>query len=91
METIATIDEAGALILPLEIREQLQLKPGDQLKVDVDSERLQVKSGTEPKAELVEKDGLLVFKMPDGIETVDVVEAIRQDREDRDARVLGLD
>ena len=40
MTTIVTIDNAGRIVVPKALRDELRLSPGDKLSLETDSERL---------------------------------------------------
>lgn len=72
-----TIDRAGRLVLPKQLRDQIGLTPG-QVEVTVDGGGIRV----EPTAggEIVEADGHLFIASGDGADhpvTVDAVRALR--------------
>jgi AbrB family looped-hinge helix DNA binding protein len=75
-----TIDKAGRLVIPREIRRQVGLAGGDEVDVEVDGAGIHI----EPVAgsELVEKDGLLIIRGSPGSRLTDAMvrELIDADR-----------
>jgi AbrB family looped-hinge helix DNA binding protein len=60
MSTLASVDKAGRISLPSEVRRRLNLGPGSQLQVDVVAERIELTPQT-PAPKLVRKDKRLVL------------------------------
>jgi AbrB family looped-hinge helix DNA binding protein len=82
------IDKAGRVILPKPVRERLGLYAGSDLDVQETPDGLVLRpAGRRPS--LVKKQGLWVYtgKLPSGF---DIVQAIRDDREDRIRKLAGL-
>ncbi|HYN34505.1 MAG TPA: AbrB/MazE/SpoVT family DNA-binding domain-containing protein [Ilumatobacteraceae bacterium] len=69
-----TIDQAGRLVIPKSLREQVGLSPGP-VEIDVDGAALRI----EPVAEvdLIERDGWLVIDAHDLVITDDDVRTLR--------------
>ena len=82
-----TIDKAGRLVLPKPVRDRLGLHEGSQLELHETSDGLILKQ-TEQEPSMIKKNGMWVHtgKVPAGF---DVVEAIREDREDRLRKIGG--
>lgn len=82
------IDKAGRVILPKPIRDRLGLREGGDLELQETPEGVMLKAtGNQPA--MVKKDGLWVHtgKLPRGF---DIVQAIRDDREDRIRKLAGF-
>lgn len=82
------IDKAGRVILPKPIRDRLGIHEGSDLEVQETPEGLTLKpAGRQPS--MVKEHGLWVHtgKLPPGF---DIVQAIRDDREDRIRKLAGL-
>jgi AbrB family looped-hinge helix DNA binding protein len=82
------IDKAGRVILPKPVRDRLGLREGSDLEI------LEIPDGVvlkpaERRPSMVKKQGLWVHtgKLPPGF---DIVQAIRNDREERIRKVAGL-
>ncbi len=81
------IDKAGRVVLPKPIRDRLGLREGSDLEVQETPEGVMLKApGNRPS--MVKKDGLWVHtvKLPRGF---DIVQAIRDDRDDRMRKLAG--
>jgi len=80
-----TIDKAGRIVLPQEIRLQFHLLAGDQLNLDVQPDGIVLRPRSRD-SHLVEERGLLVHE---GEATGDLARAIEWARSSRDADMLG--
>jgi AbrB family looped-hinge helix DNA binding protein len=82
------MDKAGRVILPKPLRDRLGLHEGSNLEVMETQEGVMLKP-TEHRSSMVRKQGLWVHtgKLPPGF---DIVQAIRDDREDRIRKLAGL-
>ncbi|MEW6570531.1 MAG: AbrB/MazE/SpoVT family DNA-binding domain-containing protein [Nitrospirota bacterium] len=81
MET--KLDKFGRVVLPKDIRDNLDLKPGQVLKIEKSDDELILKP-LRKKSPLHVKDGVLVFS---GTATGDMIGALRLHREERLKRV----
>jgi AbrB family looped-hinge helix DNA binding protein len=82
------MDKAGRVILPKPMRDRLGLHEGSNLEIQETTEGITLKpAGRRPS--MVKKLGLWVHtgKLPPGF---DIVQAIRDDREDRIRKLAGL-
>lgn len=84
MET--KLDKFGRVVLPKNIRDHLDLKPGQVLKVKRADEEIILKP-MEKELPLRIKNGVLVFS---GAVTGDIAKAVKEHREDRLKRVSLL-
>lgn len=84
-----TIDKAGRLVVPHEIRTRLQIRPGDVLDVEAGEESITLRPVREA-ATLRWENGFLIadVKLPPG--ETDIQKWIEHDREERDKKLLGL-
>ncbi len=82
------IDKAGRVILPKPVRDRLGLHEGSDLEMVETPEGVMLKP-VEARPSMVKKQGLWVHtgKVPPGF---DVLQAIRDDREDRMRKLSGL-
>jgi AbrB family looped-hinge helix DNA binding protein len=82
------IDKAGRLILPKPVRDRLGLHQGSDLEMTETSEGITLKP-VEHQPSMIKKKGLWVHtgKLPAGF---DIVNAIREDREERIRKLAGL-
>jgi len=87
-----TMDKAGRIVIPLKIRQRLNLQAGAEFDIE---------TGLNGRVELVPKrrkgrveyrDGIpvLVFEDRRAVTNLDVVESVRQDREARANYVAGV-
>ena len=84
MET--RLDKFGRVVLPKDIRDHLDLKPGQILKVERADEEVILKP-VEKELPLRVKDGVLVFS---GAATGDIAKAVKEHREGRLKKVFLL-
>ena len=86
MSTTLTIDPAGGLFLPRELLQEARFRQGEKVEVDVTADRIVVQPAIEDApVRVVNRGKLLVIEgLPSG---VDVVAAIKADRDERDARI----
>jgi len=82
------MDKAGRVILPKPLRDRLGLHEGSDLEIVETSEGLLLKP-FQPQPSMVRNQGLWVHtgKLPPGF---DIVQAIRDDRDDRIRKLAGL-
>ncbi len=73
------LDKFGRVVLPKNIRDHLDLKPGQELKVESTDEEVILKP-VKKELPLHVKNGVLVFS---GAATGDIAEAVKQHREGR--------
>jgi AbrB family looped-hinge helix DNA binding protein len=82
------MDKAGRVILPKPVRDRLGLTAGSDLEVEETADGIVLKPA-ERQPSMFKKQGLWVHtgKVPPGF---DIVQAIRDDREDRIRKLAGL-
>ena len=78
MKISTTIDGAGRIVVPAQMRHRLNLTQGTRLTLEVVAERIEVTPATEPQP-LVRKAGRLVLK-PSG-KRADAAALVRAERE----------
>ena len=87
MDTRVTIDRFGRLVLPKAVRQALDLKPGDGLKIETEEDRL-ILSRVRDQSGLQKEDGVRVHRS--GMPTnTSIVELIEQQRRPRREQVMG--
>ena len=86
MKTSLSVDKAGRVVIPQEVRRQFHLLPGDRLDLEVQLDGIFLRSRSR-HADLVEEDGLLVHE---GEAVGDLAQAVELARASRDADLLGL-
>lgn len=84
-----TIDKFGRVVIPQEVREVLGLVPGTTLKIDKETPDSIVLKIVREEAELVWKNGILVIRSKGPPLDFDIVESIKQDREERARKIWG--
>jgi len=77
MET--TLDRFGRIVIPKEIRDDFNLKPGSQIRIE-ESDQVIILKPLEGEPNLHRKEGVLVFS---GTPLGDLSEALEKHREDR--------
>lgn len=92
-----TIDKAGRVVIPKEIRDRAGLRPGTELNIRLDNGIVEILPLL-PQGRLVEEDGFLVWVPPPGTpivtgEMIDqAIQDVRREREDEIiAGALGED
>jgi AbrB family looped-hinge helix DNA binding protein len=88
MNATTTIDKAGRLVVPKQMRDSLHLKAGDELEIESSEEGLYLKPKVKP-AVMKKKDGIWVIESGGRITNEMVNETLRQVREEREQRILG--
>jgi AbrB family looped-hinge helix DNA binding protein len=83
-----TIDKAGRIVLPKPVRDQLQIAPGDQLRLENDDDRiiLRPSRGT---AQLRKKRGVWVYHSGEPLTAATVDATLERVRRERDEDNLG--
>jgi len=83
-----TIDRAGRVVLPKNLRDELHLSPGDTLDLTVQGEAvtLRPRRNTSP---LQKKQGVWVFSTGTPMASGETDQALRDFREQRDRRNAG--
>ena len=88
VNTRLTIDNAGRVVIPKPLRDELDLAPGDTLELESLGEKITLRPvrGASP---LTQEKGVWVFRTgePLSLSTADAV--LRQVRDERDDRNLG--
>ena len=88
MTSKVTLDRAGRVVLPKNLRDELHLSPGDILDVTVqgDEVKLRPRRSSSP---LQKKQGVCVFSTGKPMASDETAEALRDIREQRDRRNAG--
>lgn len=86
MKRAVSIDKAGRLVLPQQVRRHFRLLAGDSLDLEVLADGIFLRTRTR-QADLVEENGLLVHE---GEIDGDLAPLVERLRDERDADVLGL-
>lgn len=83
------IDKLGRVLIPQGVRERLGLTPGTTLKLVEKNDKAIYLEPVKETPEIVYKNGWPVINKPLGSGETDIVEIIKQDREERDMKVGG--
>ena len=86
---LVTIDRAGRVVVPKQLRDRFNLVPGTELEIEAGRDGVTLrKVGTEPS--LIRKKGILVHHGSARV-TVDIVEFMRAEREARSRQIVADD
>ena len=89
--TTVSMDKAGRLVLPKEVRTRLHLRPGDRLEVEIGPETIILRPQRMAPAGLVQHKTRVIWNAPETTPTLDDFEAaLRRGREERDQRAAGV-
>lgn len=80
MSTTAVLDKSGRLVLPKPVRDQLHLRAGSKLRVEVVGDKLELTEEPVPAEFEIRDDGLPVIV---GWQGFDAVEAVKLASENR--------
>jgi AbrB family looped-hinge helix DNA binding protein len=82
-----TLDRAGRVVLPKNLRDELHLSPGDTLDVTVQCDEIKLRPRRSSSA-LQKKQGVWVFSTGKPMTSDETAEALRDLREQRDRKNL---
>ena len=88
MASKVTIDQAGRVVLPKKLREDLRLTPGDTLDVSVQGNAITLRP-RHHSSPMHKKDGIWVFTSGKPLSQEESDEALRKARADRDRQNAG--
>jgi AbrB family looped-hinge helix DNA binding protein len=88
MNITITLGKAGRLVVPKTIRDSLGLHEGSRLKLEIQGGKLQVAPEPDP-VDIDLKGGFPVIHGGPSLKRGSVVQAIKADRDSRDARVTS--
>jgi AbrB family looped-hinge helix DNA binding protein len=83
-----TIDKAGRIVLPKQIRQELQLGPGDVIELEASEDRVVLRPAR-GKGRMYKEHGMWVFDSGEPLTVEMVNKTLRQVREERDQRNVG--
>lgn len=88
MNSKVTLDQAGRIVLPKSLRDELQLSPGDTLDLSVEGEEFTLRP-RRSSTPMQKKDGIWVFGIGKPMASDETTEALRQVRAHRDRHNAG--
>jgi AbrB family looped-hinge helix DNA binding protein len=88
MTTTVSIDRAGRLVLPKQVRQQLQIEPGESLQVESFEDHIVLRP-VRGSAPLHKKRGIWVFNAGAPLKASVVNATIRDVRKEREQTVSG--
>jgi AbrB family looped-hinge helix DNA binding protein len=91
MSICLSIDKAGRVVLPKEIRVRLHLEPGDLLDADLGVDEVRLRPRHAALSGISHVEGRMVWDAPGASASVGEIEhAVRRGRSERDSRASGL-
>jgi len=84
----ATIDKAGRVVIPKELRDALHLEAGDLIEVEGSGESITLRPARDETA-LVKREGVWVHRGGGSLSVEEVNEAIARTRGERERRLFG--
>ena len=88
MNVTTTIDKAGRIVLPKQIRDELQLGPGDAIELEASEDRVVLRPAR-GKGRMYKEQGVWVFDSGRPLSAETVNKTIRHIRNERERRFLG--
>lgn len=89
MNVTLTVDKAGRVVLPKPVRDELQLEPGDTLKLESTEDQIVLRP-VRGAVGLRQKQGIWVLDVDDPLSLETVNQTIRDIRNEREQSLLGL-
>jgi AbrB family looped-hinge helix DNA binding protein len=83
-----SIDQAGRLVLPKQVRDQLQIEPGESLELETCEDHIVLRPARQ-KSSAYKKKGIWVFRAAGPLKGSVVDETIRKVRRERERQILG--
>jgi AbrB family looped-hinge helix DNA binding protein len=88
MGTIVTVDGAGRVVIPKQLRDELGLAPGDTLSLETDGERVTL-SPVRATSAMRKEDGVWVFRGESSVSAADTDKTLDSLRRSRDRFARG--
>lgn len=89
MNTRLVIDEAGRVVIPQGLREELQLEPGDALELESAGEQITLRPIRNTETPLTKPQGIWVLHTGHPLPTTTTDQLLQRIREERDLSNLG--
>ena len=83
-----TVDKAGRIVIPRQLRDELRLDPGDSLELESEDDRMVLRP-VRKAIPIRKEDGVWVYRSGQPARDVSIRTLILQDREARLKRVQG--
>jgi AbrB family looped-hinge helix DNA binding protein len=81
-----SVDKAGRIVIPKNVRERLRIAPGDPLEIESDEDRITLRP-VRSKARLVKEKGIWVYQGE--VSDYSITDLIDRVREARNKQVTG--
>jgi AbrB family looped-hinge helix DNA binding protein len=88
MNATITIDKSGRIVLPKPVRDELQLRAGDSLELEISGQEITLRP-VRAKMRLVREDGLWVFSSDEPFPENLVEQTIEDVRREREQQNFG--
>src|SRR5690349_2218287 len=88
MNATTTIDKAGRIVLPKQIRQELQLGPGDVIELEASEDRVVLRPAR-GKGRVYKEHGMWVFDSGEPLTVEMVNKTLHRVRDERDRRNAG--
>jgi AbrB family looped-hinge helix DNA binding protein len=88
MNATTTMDKAGRIVLPKQVRDELQLGPGDSLELEASEDHIILRPAR-GKGRMYKEHGMWVFDSGEPLSVETVSKTLRRVRDERDRRNLG--
>ena len=88
MSTTVTLDNAGRVVIPKSLRDELRLAPGDTLAMELDGDRVTLRA-IRSASVMRKKRGIWVFHGDRKISAVETDRALEGLRQERDQKMRG--
>ena len=88
MTTRVTIDKAGRVVIPKEIRDELHLEAGDSLQLERSGDAIRLRL-VQKAASLQEEQGFWVYRTGRSLRDISILDWIEKGREERDRQIVG--
>ena len=89
MSSLVTMDSAGRLVLPRRIREQLHLRGGSRLSLELERDSVRLVPMPDEEARIVKRDGRFVIETSTPGGKGEIRQAILAERDERLSKLSG--